>query len=193
MLSWIFFFFLDGQTLCVAICCPLCNYTKACPESYNIVNCIYTKLKRSFAELQTLPDSAESWTTFPLFLLNVISKFLSDWCTKSPDFKMQIKAALHYDKASYGGRLLKSNLQMAQNQRFTYFSYSSSNSLPQQSAIPGHSFGHIRHQSPFCSTRRINRSGIQSPKKRSRARFSSLPWFFLQSKKSKISACHGSR
>jgi len=76
---------------------------------------------------------------------------------------------------------------------FNYRSYSASNFSPHTSKSPGHSCGHIRVQSSLFSTRLMNRSGIQRPKNRSRARCSSEPVFFRQSRNWKMSACHGSR
>ena len=65
--------------------------------------------------------------------------------------------------------------------------------FPQHSSKPGASLGQNRDQSLVSSTRCMNRSGIQRAVKRSRARISSLPVFFLRSRNSKISACQGSR
>ncbi len=42
----------------------------------------------------------------------------------------------------------------------SYLVYNASNSGPQLSARPGHSFGHMSVQSPFSSTRFMNKSGV---------------------------------
>ena len=52
-------------------------------------------------------------------------------------------------------------LNKAESPIYTNLSYNFSNSSPQTSASPGHSFGHISVQSLFSSTRFMKRSGIQ--------------------------------
>ncbi len=76
---------------------------------------------------------------------------------------------------------------------FSYFVYKASNSFPWQSAKPGASLGQNSVQVLLSFTRCMNRSAVQRAVNRSRARASSLPWFLRMSKKSKISACHGSK
>ena len=58
---------------------------------------------------------------------------------------------------------------------------------------PGASSGENNDQSPSCSTRCINKSGVHIAKNKSLALISSLPVFFLKSINSNTSACHGSR
>ena len=57
------------------------------------------------------------------------------------------------------------------------FVYSALNSAPHTSGNPGASFGQNSDHSPSAFTRSMNRSGIHSPKNRSRARVSSVPVF----------------
>uniref|UniRef100_A0A915INK9 Uncharacterized protein n=1 Tax=Romanomermis culicivorax TaxID=13658 RepID=A0A915INK9_ROMCU len=51
------------------------------------------------------------------------------------------------------------NEQKSYGKTQTYLVYSFSNSLPNVSGRPGHSLGHMRHQSSSSSTRCMNKSG----------------------------------
>lgn len=74
-----------------------------------------------------------------------------------------------------------------------YLVYSASNSSPQTSASPGATLGQKSVQGLSLSARAMKRSLTQRPEKRSRARASSVPWFYRSSRNSNTSACHGSR
>jgi len=75
----------------------------------------------------------------------------------------------------------------------SYSRYSFLNSAECDSARPGASFGQNSDHCWSASTRSMKRSFTHRPKKRSRARSSSIPWFFFSSSHGMMSACHGSR
>ena len=156
----------------------------------------YTNLDTAIlAKLQTAVSSGEENSIISVHRLELLMVPRLDWL----DFLLQASLNSIYGvpvsiwaskiaNHSYCARTFFINLPSR-----TYFSYSSSNSCPQTSLIPGASLGQKRCQSLSCSTFFMKRSGTQRARKRSRQRFSSLPWFLRSSTKSKTSACQGSR